>query len=67
MTKTRGAAYRLSTMVAIFLAVITVIEYFAAQYTSSAVVMFILGLLKAYAVVNYFMHISRIWSSDGGH
>lgn len=67
MNSKRGAAYRLSTMVALALAVLTGIEYMAALYHAGAVIMFILGLAKAYFVVNFFMHISRLWRTEGGH
>lgn len=63
----RSAAYRLSVTVAIILAVLTVIEYFAALITSSAIIMFLIGLLKAYAVVVYFMHVARLWLPEGEH
>ncbi|MBV7332897.1 hypothetical protein KFU94_32665 [Chloroflexi bacterium TSY] len=61
----RSAAYRLSITVALILGVVTVIEYFAALVTSSAIILLLLGLVKGYAVVVYFMHISRLWSDDG--
>jgi hypothetical protein len=49
------------------LAVLTGVEYVAALYHTSAVIMFLLGLAKAYFVVNYFMHMSRLWRTEGGH
>lgn len=67
MNSKRAAAYRLSTMVAVALAVLTAIEYVAALYHTGAVILFLLALAKAYFVVNFFMHISRLWRTDGGH
>jgi hypothetical protein len=67
MNSKRAAAYRLSTTIMLVLAVLTGVEYFAALYHASAVIMFLLGLAKAYFVVNFFMHISRLWRTDGGH
>ena len=58
------AAYRRITVVAIVLGIITVAEYFIALYTSSAVIMFILGFLKAALVVWFFMHVYRVWRGD---
>ena len=49
--KKRSAAYRISIIVAIVLAIITVLEYFLSHYTTSAIVMFLIGLVKAYAIV----------------
>jgi hypothetical protein len=67
MNSKRAAAYRLSTTIMLVLAVLTGVEYFAALYHAGAVIMFLLGLAKAYLVVNFFMHISRLWRTDGGH
>ncbi len=67
MNSKRAAAYRLSTTIALVLAVLTAIEYFAALYHAGAAIMFLLALGKAYFVVNFFMHISRLWRTDGGH
>jgi hypothetical protein len=67
MNTKRAAAYRLSTTIALVLAVLTGIEYFVALYSASAVIMFLIGLAKAYFVVNYFMHIARLWRTEGGH
>lgn len=63
----RAKAYRLSTTVAIVLAILTVVEYFIGLATPSAIILMLIGLLKAYAVVVYFMHVSRLWSSEGEH
>jgi heme/copper-type cytochrome/quinol oxidase subunit 4 len=68
MSEKRGAAYRASVTVALVLAVLTVLEYFAAVYmTGSTVVLFLLALFKAVAVLNYFMHVSRLWRQEEGH
>jgi hypothetical protein len=67
MNSKRASAYRLSTTIMLVLAVLTGIEYFAAINHAGAVIMFLLGLVKAYFVVNFFMHITRLWRTDGGH
>lgn len=67
MNGKRAAAYRASATVALFLAVLTGIEYFVAIDFPSTVVLLLLGLFKAVAVVNYFMHISRLWRQEGSH
>ena len=63
----RMAAYRLSTLVALILAILTGVEYVAAAMEFGATVMFILAIAKAYCVVHYFMHVSRLWSPEGSH
>lgn len=67
MNSRRAAAYRFSTMVVLALAVLTAVEYTAALYHTGAVLLFLLALAKAYFVVNFFMHIARLWRADGGH
>ncbi len=72
MSEKRSAAYRASVTVGLVLAVLTIIEYFAAIYMDqfgmdSTVVLFLLALFKAVAVVNYFMHVSRLWRQEEGH
>lgn len=66
-SRKRTAAYTASTITAIILAMLTVGEFFASQWTTSAVIMMLIGVVKAYFVVNNFMHVSRLWSTDGGH
>ncbi len=67
MNGKRAAAYRLSATVALVLAVLTGIEYFVSQDLPSTVLLLLLGLFKAVIVVNYFMHISRLWRQEGSH
>ena len=63
----RNAAYRLSVTVGVVLAILTIVEYFAAIYTPSTVILMLLALFKAVAVLNYFMHVSRLWRQEEGH
>lgn len=63
-SRTRGAAYRRSTTVALVLALLTVIEFFAAIYFNTTVILMLLATFKAVLVLNYFMHVSRLWTPD---
>ncbi len=65
--ESRAAAYRLSATVALVLAVLTIVEYYAALHFNSTIVLFLLALFKAVAVLNYFMHVSRLWTQEEGH
>ncbi|MEM7126471.1 MAG: cytochrome C oxidase subunit IV family protein [Chloroflexota bacterium] len=68
--KRRTKAYTISTTVFIVLSVITVVEYLVSLIPGigeSAIIMFLIGLAKAYAIVVYFMHIARLWSPEGAH
>jgi|688.fasta_scaffold92696_2 hypothetical protein len=65
--KNKAAAFRFSIMVAVVLAVLTGIEYVVALYYDGAALLLLLGLFKAYFVVNFYMHISRLWTAEEGH
>jgi len=67
MNEKRAAAYRASVTVGLVLAILSIIEYLAAIYLHSTVVLFLLALFKAVAVLNYFMHVSRLWRQQEGH
>ncbi len=65
-TKRKTAIYREGIIVVVILAILTLVEYFAAitpPFGSFAILM-ILALLKAILVVNFFMHIRSLWSED---
>lgn len=65
--KTKSAAIRTSLIVAAVLAVMTIVEYFVALAYSGAALLLLLGLVKAFFVVNFYMHISRLWTPEEGH
>ena len=63
----KSKAYRASIFTAIVLAVLTAIEFFVALVTGSAIILLLMGLVKAYFVVVNFMHVARLWSPEGEH
>lgn len=54
-------------LVFIGLAVLTVIEYFLGVYEAAAIFLWIVAILKAGLVLVYFMHIGRVFRSEGEH
>ena len=66
-SRKRTAAYGLSAGVAIALAVLTIFEYFLALQIPSAIILFLIALVKGYAVVYFFMHVARLWKPEGEH
>jgi heme/copper-type cytochrome/quinol oxidase subunit 4 len=60
----RSAAYRLGFLVLAALAVLTVVEYLVGVTWSSITLLLVLGLFKAGLIVQYFMHVARIWSEE---
>ena len=62
-----GAAYRQSVIVAIVLAVLTIIEYFVAVEFESAILLMLIALFKAVLVIRYYMHVQRLWQPEEEH
>ncbi|MCA9961189.1 MAG: hypothetical protein R3E31_08425 [Chloroflexota bacterium] len=60
----KAAAYRLGVTTLIILAVLTAVEYAVGVTINSAVLMFIIGLIKAAVIVQNFMHIARLWREE---
>lgn len=72
-THSQGA-YATSLTVAFALAALTVIEYFIGTadsflfFSSTAVPLIVIALVKAALIVNFYMHITRIWTTEeDGH
>lgn len=66
-TKAKSGIYRTGYVVAIVLAIVTVVEFYIATHFNNFAIMMLLGLVKAYFVVNYFMHIKSLWSEEESH
>jgi cytochrome c oxidase subunit 4 len=64
----RKAAYRQGLLVLVGLAVLTALEFWIATAGGgSTVFLFILALAKAGVIVQYFMHLDRVWSEEEAH
>ena len=68
MDNKKSAALTQGLFVFIALAVLTAVEYFVGVNTDLVGLIFVLLLVKAVLVVYFYMHISRLFSSEeGGH
>jgi hypothetical protein len=65
MRAKRSAAYRLGALILLGLAVLTVVEFGIAATWASAVILLLIALFKAGLIVNYYMHVTRLWSEEG--
>ena len=65
MESKKAEAYRRGLYVFLFLAVMTLVEYIVGISLNSTLLLFVLALIKAAAVVQYFMHIARLWREEG--
>lgn len=65
MNNKKSAAYRQGLYVLIVLAVLTAVEFWVSTSFESAVVWLILiALLKTALIVQFFMHIYRLWREE---
>ncbi len=49
------------------LAALTAVEFFLARLQAAIFILVLIALAKAGLVVWYFMHIARVFRSEGGH
>ncbi len=64
MGNTKSGIYRIGIVVLVALAALTGIEYIVAVTFNSAAVLFLIALAKAALVLQYFMHVYRLWSEE---
>lgn len=65
MNSKKQAAFRLIFYVFLGLAFLTIAEFFVSQATNGSVaLLLIIALAKGALIVNYFMHIYRLWSEE---
>jgi heme/copper-type cytochrome/quinol oxidase subunit 4 len=62
-----SAAYRTGVMVLIWLGLLTALEFVANLIGVSTVTMFIIALVKAGIILQFFMHISSLWAEGSSH
>jgi heme/copper-type cytochrome/quinol oxidase subunit 4 len=64
----RRSAYRQGFLVLVGLAVLTGLEFFVAGVTDgSPVFLFIIALLKAGIILQYYMHLRSLWAEEESH
>jgi len=61
----RSAAYRQGLLVLLGLAVLTILEYLVSVYLTSVVIILLINLAKAGLILQYYMHVSSLWSEEG--
>jgi caa(3)-type oxidase subunit IV len=65
MKENKSAAFRRGFAVLVALAVLTAAEYWISVTTGSAVFLLIVALAKAGLILNYFMHMAKLWREEG--
>ena len=68
MEDKKAAVYRQGVLVFITLAILTGLEFWVSSVTDgSAALLFIIAIVKAGIIVNFFMHIYRLWRPEEEH
>jgi len=60
----KKAAWRQGNIVIGVLALLTIVEFLIAIWQGTAVFLFIIALIKAALVVQFFMHAYRLWREE---
>jgi caa(3)-type oxidase subunit IV len=60
----KSAEYRRIFMVFVALAVLTIVEYVVGLAFPSPAILLILALTKTVLIVNFFMHVYRLWREE---
>lgn len=62
--ESKAAAFRTLFYVFVALAVLTIVEYVLGLYYPSAVLLLIMAFGKTVLIVNFFMHVYRLWREE---
>ncbi len=63
----KSSAFELGGTVLLGLLALTAVEYAFGVRGLSVVALFIIALFKAGMILNYYMHVSRLWSEEEDH
>lgn len=64
----KAAAFRQGIIVLVVLAVLTGAEFLVATHLNGPIaLLFIFAIFKAAPIMQYFMHMSSLWSEEEGH
>ncbi|MCL4869560.1 MAG: cytochrome C oxidase subunit IV family protein [Anaerolineae bacterium] len=64
MEEKKSQAYQLIFTIFLVLAFLTLVEYLVSQYLDSMILLLLIAFLKAGLIVNYFMHVYRLWREE---
>jgi heme/copper-type cytochrome/quinol oxidase subunit 4 len=67
MNKKKAAAFRLGLIILLGLAVLTAVEFAVSFLDAALIALFIIALFKAGLILEYFMHLSSLWSEEENH
>jgi hypothetical protein len=66
-TVLKQSGYGIVIVIGLILAALTILEYFMGIMHMGAGLLMLVAALKAILVIYFFMHVSRLWTAEGGH
>ncbi len=63
----KQSGYGIVIIIGLVLAGLTAVELFMALNHVGAALLLLVAALKAILVIYFFMHVSRLWTAEGGH
>ena len=67
MDTRKSKAYRLIAIIFGILVILTIAEYFVATAIGSAIFLILIAFAKAGLIVQFYMHIYRLWREEEAH
>ncbi len=62
-----AATYRRGLLVGLALAILTAVEFEISSYDAALVLLLTIALMKTASILQYYMHIGRVWQGDEEH
>ena len=66
-TVLKQSGYGIVIVIGLVLAALTILEFFMGIMHMGAGLLILVAALKAILVIYFFMHVSRLWTAEGGH
>lgn len=63
----KAADLRRGVVILVILAVFTIVEYILATQANLPLLLVLIAVIKAAIVLQYFMHLPRVFSEEGNH
>ncbi|MBK9941887.1 MAG: cytochrome C oxidase subunit IV family protein [Kouleothrix sp.] len=63
----KAADLRRGVVILVILAVFTIVEYILATQANVPLLLVLIAVIKAAIVLQYFMHLPRVFSEEGNH
>lgn len=63
----KAAVFRRGLVVGLVLTILTAVEFEVSSYEAALVALLSIALMKTAAILQYYMHLGRVWQEDEEH